>query len=63
MAAGHARGQEVHVRGESYEKITTETIWPKLQEYVSEDMIKRITKNGKYISTVEFVTGAVLAFP
>ena len=59
---GLLAGKKFMCAGESYEKITTETIWPKLQEYVSEDMIKRITKNGKYISTVEFVTGAVLAF-
>lgn len=59
---GTLAGKKFMCAGESYEKITTETIWPKLQEYVSEDMIKRITKNGKYISTVEFVTGAVLAF-
>lgn len=60
-AKGTLAGRKFLAAGETYDKICTETILPKLREYLADDMIVRFTKTGKFVTGIEWASGATLA--
>lgn len=59
-ARGILAGKRFMAAGASFKKITTETILPKLKEYLSEDMLVRTKRTMGFETEFHFVTGAAL---
>lgn len=57
---GVLAGKRFMAAGASFKKITTETILPKLYEYIADDMIKSVKRTMGYPTEINFVTGATL---